>query len=110
MVRAVVANILENTGCVDVLIAGDGLDAGRLVADHRPDVVLLDLRMPGMDGATVCRRIRNDPDTAQTRVIFLTGHIDPDSLALIRDSGADGYIPKPFESQDLIDAVCESTA
>lgn len=105
MVRAVVANILEATGTIAVHVAADGFEAGKLVAELRPDVVVLDLRMPGLDGATVCRRIRSDPHTAHTRVLFLTGYQDPTSLEIIRECGADGYITKPFVAQELIDAV-----
>jgi excisionase family DNA binding protein len=105
MVRAVVANILEAAGDMEVITAADGFEAGKVVTDRQPDVVILDLRMPGLDGATVCQRIKNDPRTAHSRVLFLTGYTDPDNLNLIRSSGADGYIAKPFVAKSLIDAV-----
>jgi len=105
MVRAVVANLLEAVGGMEVFTAADGFGAGKLVVDLQPDAVILDLRMPGLDGATVCQRIKNDPRTADTRVLFLTGYTDPDNLNLIRACGADGYIAKPFAAKDLIEAV-----
>ena len=105
MVRAVVANILEAAGGIEVITAADGFEAGKLVADLRPEVVLLDLQMPGIDGATVCRRIKNDPGTAHVRVLFLTGYTDPSNLSIIRSCGADGYIQKPFVAANLIEAV-----
>jgi two-component system response regulator VicR len=105
MVRAVVANILEATGDMEVALAADGFEAGPLVNNVKPHVVVLDLKMPGIDGATVCRRIRSDPRSAGVRVLFLTGHVDPESLALVRASGADGYLTKPFIATDLIEAV-----
>ncbi len=57
----------------EVMTAADGFEAGRLVATFRPDVVLLDLRMPGMDGFQVSRAIKADPDSAATIVIAMTG-------------------------------------
>jgi len=105
MVRAVVANILEADGTIEVATAADGFEAGTLVADLQPDAVILDLRMPGLDGATVCRRIKNNPRTAATRVLFLTGYTDPGNLALIQKCGADGYLAKPFVAAALIEAV-----
>ena len=105
MVRAVVANILETGGDMDVAVAADGFEASQLVAEFDPDVAVLDLCMPGIDGAATAKRIRNDPRTAHTRILFLTGHEDAESLALIKACGADGYISKPFVAKDLIEAV-----
>jgi CheY-like chemotaxis protein len=107
MVRAVVANILEAAGGMEVATAADGFEAGKLVADLHPHAVVLDLRMPGLDGATVCRRIKNDPRTADIRVLFVTAYTDPDNLNLIRTAGADGYLSKPFAAQELVEAVLD---
>lgn len=95
----------------EVATAADGFEAGRLVATFRPDVVLLDLRMPGLDGFQVCRSIKADPETASTVVIAMTGYHTPEMEARILECGAVRCVPKPVEPSTLaalIDASIDS--
>ncbi len=85
----------------EVLTASDGFEAGRLVMSFRPDVVLLDLKMPGVDGFQVCRTIKADPDTARTVVIAMTGYHTPETEARILECGAVRCVPKPVEPSVL---------
>ena len=94
----------------EVMTAADGFEAGRLVATFRPDVVLLDLRMPGMDGFQVCRTIKADPDSSRTVVIAMTGYYTPETEAKILECGALRCVAKPVEPSTLagmIDEVLE---
>ncbi|HEV8373884.1 MAG TPA: response regulator [Actinomycetota bacterium] len=88
-----------------VLEAADGLSALELVRLERPNLVILDLTMPRLDGLRACRALRSDPELAGTRVLVLTGRDLPDDWAAARDAGADAYIVKPFSSLALLDAV-----
>ena len=97
----------------EVLTAADGFEAGRLMANFRPDVVLLDLRMPGMDGFQVCRTIKSDPGSAATIVVAMTGYFSPDTEARIVDSGAVRCFAKPVEPSTLsafVDSALEKRA
>jgi len=97
----------------EVLTAADGFEAGRLVATFRPDVVLLDLRMPGLDGFQICRPIKADPDSASTIVIAMTGFYSPETEARILECGALRCFAKPMEPSKLaefIDSVFEQQA
>ena len=97
----------------EVLTAADGFDASRLVATFRPDVVLLDLRMPGIDGFQICRTIKADPDTSSTVVIAITGFYSPETELRILDCGAVKCFAKPVEPATLssfIDSVLEQQA
>jgi len=85
----------------EVMTAADGFEAGRLVATFRPDVVLLDLRMPGMDGFQICRTIKADPDTASTVVIAMTGYFSPETEARIQECGAVRCFAKPVEPSTI---------
>jgi excisionase family DNA binding protein len=85
----------------EVMSASDGFEAGRLVATFRPDVVLLDLRMPGIDGFQVCRTIKADPETSNTVVIAMTGYYTPETEARILECGAMRCIAKPIEPSAL---------
>jgi len=94
----------------EVLTAADGFEAGRLVVTFRPDVVLLDLRMPGLDGFQVCRTIKADPETSGTVVIAMTGFYSPETEARILECGAVRCFAKPVEPStlsDYIDSVFE---
>ena len=94
----------------EVLTAADGFEAGRLVVTFRPDVVLLDLRMPGLDGFQICRTIKADPETSTTTVIAMTGFYSPETEARILECGAIRCFAKPVEPSTLsafIDSVFE---
>lgn len=104
MVRQGIRQFLEEEGEITVVAeAADGEETLRLVARHRPDVVVLDIQMPGMSGMEVAREIRaRFPDV---RILVLTAYDDdPYILALLR-AGADGYILKSAEAEDLVRAV-----
>jgi DNA-binding response OmpR family regulator len=76
-----------------------------VVKVERPDLVILDLTMPRLDGLRACQALRSDPELAGTRVLVLTGRDQPDDRAAARDAGADAYLVKPFSSLALLDAV-----
>ncbi len=89
----------------EVLTAADGFEAGRLVATHKPHVVLLDLKMPGLDGFQVCRTIKADPETSKTVVIAMTGYHSPETEARILECGAVRCFSKPVEASALSDYI-----
>src|SRR5262245_21423299 len=111
-IRDVIAECLASRPSpYEVMTAADGFEAGRLVATFRPDVVLLDLRMPGLDGFQVCRTIKADPETSSTIVIALTGYHTSATEARYVECGAVRCLAKPIEPSGgatSIDAVLEA--
>lgn len=85
--------------------AHDGFEAGQMVATLAPDVVILDLRMPGLDGFHVCRRIKAAEDSRHVTVIAMTAFPSPDGEQRIRDCGAEALFNKPLDMQRLLKAV-----
>ena len=83
----------------DVHAATDGREALRVAADVGPDLVLLDVNMPDLDGFEVCRRLRADGD--QVPVVFLTARDDPEDLRTGFTRGGDDYVTKPFSLEEL---------
>jgi DNA-binding NarL/FixJ family response regulator len=111
LVRAGLRALLENTEDIEVVAeAADGAQALRAVAAHLPDVVLMDLRMPVMDGIEAMRRIRGDATLEGTRVLVLTTFDDDaDVLDAVR-AGAAGYLLKDTRAEALREAVRSTAA
>ncbi len=86
---------LEQEG-YKVLTASDGEEALRLIRAKKPDLVVLDIMLPRLDGLAVCRLVRKDPDVAHTPIIMLTARGTQGDKMVGLDSGADDYITKPF--------------
>lgn len=95
---------------VVVDVAYDGFDAGCKVHTFKPDTVLLDLMMPGLDGFRVCRQIKRDAATSGVRVIAVTGYLTPDKVQRILEEGAETCLGKPLDKVALLTALgLEST-
>ena len=90
---------------LEVIQASDGEEAWRLAREHLPDLVVLDVMMPGMSGWEVCRKIREDVALAHTGVVMLTGIGENLNQMTSPLYGADAYIDKPFEFDDFDDKI-----
>jgi DNA-binding response OmpR family regulator len=86
----------------EVVLAGDGADALRQARERRPDVVLLDIMVPHLNGWEVCRRLREEPETAAVPVIMVTGRAEEGDKVLGFEVGADDYVTKPFSIRELL--------
>ena len=83
------------TGC-------DGEEALPLTRQTHPELILMDVRMPNLDGYAACRQIRSDPSTSHTPVVFITARGQDAEVAAGYETGAEGYILKPFSPVDLV--------
>jgi two-component system, NarL family, response regulator LiaR len=109
LVREATAELLERSGGIQVVgQAADGAEALRLVAALRPDVLLLDLAMPGIDGLEVARRV---PELSHaTRVVALTAHEEQAYVLATLEAGASGYLSKASRGQEVVQAVRAAAA
>lgn len=89
----------------EILVARDGEEALQSIRAHRPDLVLLDVMMPRINGFEVCRQVRADPALAGTRIVMLSAKGRPAQIAEGLALGADGYITKPFSTKNLVAQV-----
>jgi two-component system phosphate regulon response regulator PhoB len=89
----------------DVDVAEDGFQALSLVEEKTPDLVLLDLMLPGMDGFDVCRRLRARKETAQVPIVVVTARGTQDSQERSFEAGANDFILKPYDPRELIALV-----
>ncbi len=99
-VRLVTA-LLSDRADLTLVTAVVGFDAGAKVQQFNPDVMLIDLMMPGLDGFEVCRRLKADPQTRGIRVIAMTGYASPENAARALDVGAEHCLAKPFDLRVL---------
>ena len=98
--QALVADVLRDEGYA-VITANDGREALALVASEAPDLVLMDVMMPGMDGPTALRALRATPAGASTPVVLTSALVARDGL----DRGIDGFLPKPYDLEALLGLV-----
>ena len=110
VVDDVVANVallerLLTRGGYAVTTATNGLEALDAVQIAHPDLVLMDVKMPGLDGFQVCRALKQDPATCLIPVVLLTGLGDPEDRLRGIDAGADNFVSKPFSAQELLARV-----
>ena len=85
----------------EVLTAYDGMEALAIARCHRPDLVILDIAMPRLDGLQVCRRLRRDPTLAAVPILFLTVRSAIEDRIKGLDEGGDDYLVKPFDLEEL---------
>ncbi len=86
----------------DVVLTTNGNEVLRLAREHRPDVLLLDIMIPQLNGWEVCRRLNKDPELVRIPVIMISGRVDEGDKILGFEVGADDYVTKPFSPRELI--------
>ena len=97
--------IQQNSPTANVTIATNGFDAGALIRDSEPQVVIVDLSMPGLSGYDVCRRLKSDPISQDVRVFGVTGLADTENYSDFLQAGAEVCFSKPIDTQALLDAL-----
>jgi DNA-binding response OmpR family regulator len=106
-IRTLIATALRDQG-YRVFQAADGIQAIDIAATYRPDLILLDVALPLLNGHEVCRRLRQSPATASTPVLLLSGIAAQAEAELALSLGAQGVIAKPFTPADLLRRVAEA--
>ena len=86
----------------DVTLVGNGADALKRARENKPDVILLDIMVPQLNGWEVCRRLKQDPETRGIPVIMVTGRVEEGDKVLGFEMGADDYVTKPFSPRELV--------
>ena len=99
--------LLERDGRFEVRTASTGYDAGILTEKFRPDVLLLDFKLPDINGNVVCRTIRANPNYRHMQIIIISGVADPDEVAELKSAGANEFIRKPFDINAVIVRIAE---
>jgi excisionase family DNA binding protein len=96
----------EADGRFELKKANNGFDAGMLVKEFRPDLVVLDVMLPDINGKEVCQRVRSDPTLDTVKIICISGMVEEEKIADLRNAGANDFMNKPFEIDKLIERAC----
>src|SRR5579883_3021702 len=105
-INEVMNKFLDEDGRFEVRIASNGFDAGMMVKEYRPDIIVLDVMLPDINGKEVCHRVRADTTLEDVRILCISGMIEEDKIQELRLSGADDFLHKPFEVESLIERMC----
>ena len=104
--RRIIRDLLTNAG-YELLEATTGVEGVQMATDHRPDLILMDIQLPEMDGYQATRRIREDPACAGIPIIAVTSYALSGDETKTREAGCDGYVAKPFSPRQLLAKVRE---
>jgi two-component system OmpR family response regulator len=101
------ADAFERDGRFEIRTANNGFDAGMQVKEFRPDIVVLDVMLPDINGKEVCQRVRSDSTLDSVKIICISGMIEQDKVGDLRSAGADDFVQKPFTVDRLLERVCD---
>ena len=101
-----IVDALEADGRFETRVANNGFDAGMMVKEYHPDIIVLDVMLPDINGKEVCQRVRCDTTLDDVRIVCISGMVEQDKIQDLKDSGADHFLQKPFEVDQLIERIC----
>ncbi len=101
-----IVDVLEKDGRFETRTVNNGFDAGMMVKEYHPDLIVLDVMLPDINGKEVCQRVRTDRTMDDVRIICISGMIEHDKIEELRASGANDFLQKPFETDVLLDRIC----
>lgn len=94
--------LLERDGRFEVRTAATGYDAGLATHEFRPDLIILDFKLPDINGNVVCQTLRSNPEFEHVKVIIISGVVDRDEIETLLRAGANEFLQKPFQIDELI--------
>ncbi len=100
-------DVFARDGRFDIRNANNGFEAGMSVKEFRPDLVVLDVMLPDINGKEVCQRIRSDDSLQEVKIICISGMVEQDKVAELKAAGANDFMHKPFNVDRLLDRACD---
>ncbi len=102
-----IRDVLEADGRFEVRVANNGFDAGMMVKEYHPDIIVLDVMLPDINGKEVCQRVRSDSAMDDVKIICISGMVEQDKVADLKEAGANDFMQKPFEIEALVERICQ---
>jgi excisionase family DNA binding protein len=101
-----IVDVLDKDGRFEVRTVNNGFDAGMMVKEYHPDLIVLDVMLPDINGKEVCQRVRGDKSMDDVRIICISGMVEEDKIEDLKSAGANNFLHKPFEVETLIERMC----
>jgi excisionase family DNA binding protein len=101
-----IVSVLQDDGRFETKVANNGFEAGMMVKEYHPDLIVLDVMLPDINGKEVCVRVRNDDSLENVKIICISGMVEREKISELRESGADDFLQKPFETDILVNRMC----
>ena len=101
-----IVSVLEGDGRFETKVANNGFEAGMMVKEYHPDLIVLDVMLPDINGKEVCIRVRGDGTLENVKIICISGMVERDKISELKEAGANDFLQKPFETDVLIDRMC----
>jgi excisionase family DNA binding protein len=101
-----ICDVLARDGRFETKSVNNGFDAGMMVKEYRPDLIVLDVMLPDINGKEVCVRVRSDNSLEEVKIICISGMVESDKVAELKAAGANDFLQKPFETERLIERMC----
>lgn len=102
-----IRDVLEADGRFDVRVANNGFDAGMMVKEYHPDIIILDVMLPDINGKEVCQRVRGDATMDDVKIICISGMVEREKIDELKQAGANDFLQKPFETDLLMQRICK---
>ncbi|MDR2756542.1 MAG: response regulator [Planctomycetaceae bacterium] len=101
-----ICDVLERDGRFETKSVNNGFDAGMMVKEYRPDLIVLDVMLPDINGKEVCVRVRSDDSLEEVKIICISGMVEDEKILELKMAGANDFLQKPFETEKLIERMC----
>ena len=100
-------DVFDRDSRFEIRTANNGFDAGMQVKEFKPDLMVLDVMLPDINGKEVCQRVRSDKKMDEVKIICISGMVEQDKISELTDAGADDFMNKPFTVDSLLERACE---
>ncbi len=100
-------DVLQKDPRFEVAAARTGYEAGLLTQQFLPDLIVLDYMLPDVNGNVVCKAVRENPELTDTRILFISGVVNPAEIDKLKQAGADDFIKKPFNIEKVVERIIE---
>jgi excisionase family DNA binding protein len=101
-----ITEVLASDTRFETRSVNNGFGAGMLIREYHPDLVVLDVMLPDINGKAVCELVRSDPTTQEIKIICISGMIEDDKIEELRKAGADDFLHKPLDIDELVRRIC----
>ncbi len=101
-----ITDVLASDARFETKVVNNGFGAGMLAKEYHPDLMILDVMLPDINGKAVCELIRSDPTMQDIKIICISGLVEEDKVQELRDAGADDFLHKPLDIDELLRRIC----